>query len=162
MADRVTFTRPAAERIGKVVRIVEAGDREAAPYAVDVRLQNHGTKLRLGIFTGSWDSHSYKVVTFTSGTVTQTTEVFNWTSSVVASSEASNCSRRVIFGKISGTASLVEVEFHPTCETCLVSFGGVDLTQLAGYSSNQIQLLGHTESACLQWYSITTCATATA
>ena len=161
MADRVTFTRPAAERIGKVVRIVEAGDREAAPYAVDVRLQNQGTKLRLGAFTGSWDSRTFKAVTFTSGTATVTTEVYNWTSAVVAPTNNTTCSRYVIFGKVAGTNSLLEVQFQPTCETCLLSFGGVDLTALPGYSGGQIQLLGHTKSACLEWYSITECATAT-
>jgi hypothetical protein len=162
LADRVTFTRPAAERIGKVVRIVEAGDREAAPYAVDVRLESQGAKIRLGSFTGSWDSHTFKVVTVTSGTATATTEVFNWTSSVVAPTNNTTCARYVIFTKVSGTASLLEVEFQPTCETCLLSFGGVDLTALPGYAGGSIQLLGHTESACMQWYSITTCATATA
>lgn len=162
MADRVTFTKPAAERIGKVVRIVEAGDREAAPYAVDVRLQNQGTKLRLGAFTGSWDSHTFKTVTFTSGTVTATTQVFSRTSSVVASPNNPSCSRYVVFGQVAGTASLVEVEFQPTCETCLLSFGGVDLTSLPGYVGNAIQLLGHNQSACLEWYSITTCSTAAA
>lgn len=160
MADRVTFTRPAAERIGKAVRIVEAGDREVSPYAVDVRLSNQGTKLRLGAFTGSWDSSSFKTVTYTSGTTTATAQVFNWSSAVVAPTNNTNCTRYVIFGKVAGTASLVEVAYQPTCETCLLSFGGVDLTVLPGYKGDAIQLLGHNNSACLQWYSITTCATA--
>lgn len=161
MADRVTFTRPAAERIGKVVRIVEAGDREAAPYAVDARLQGQGNKLRLGVFTGSWGTQTAKAVTYTAGTATATTEVFNWTSAVVAPTNNTACTRYVIFSKVAGTNSLLEVQFQPTCQTCLLSFGGVDLTVLPGYQGNAIQLLGHTESACLQWYSITTCATAT-
>ena len=54
MADRVTFTKPAAERIGKVVRIVEAGDREAAPYAVDVRLGGDSQQVRLCSWTSTW------------------------------------------------------------------------------------------------------------
>lgn len=63
MADRVTFTRPAAERIGKVVRIVEAGDREAAPYAVDVRLQNQGGgAIKICTFTGAWPIGGSKTV----------------------------------------------------------------------------------------------------
>lgn len=160
MADRVTFTRPAAERIGKVVRIVEAGDREASPYAVDVRLENSGSKLRLATFTGDWQTGSFKVVTFTTGTSTATTEVFNWTTPVVGAGSSSACSRYVIFGKVAGTASLLEVQLHPTCQTCVLSFGSLDLTALPNYSANAIQLLGHNESACLQWYSITTCFTA--
>lgn len=162
MADRVTFTRPAAERIGKVVRIVEAGDREAAPYAVDVRLESQGSKLRLATFTGDWQTGSFKAVTFTTGTITATTQVFNWTTPVVGAGSDTSCSRYVIFGKVAGTASLLEVQLQPTCQTCVVSFGSVDLTVLPGYEGGAIQLLGHNESACLQWYSITTCATATA
>jgi hypothetical protein len=40
---------------------------------------------------------------------------------------------------------------------------GFDMTKQPGYSSGDIQLFGHsTSSAIAQWYSITTCATATA
>lgn len=161
MAERVTFTKPAAERIGRVVRIVESGDRNGAPYAVDVRLDSQGTRLRLGAFTGSWDSNTFKTVTVTTGTTTSTTRVFNWTTPVVAATGDTSCHRYVVFSRVAGTASLIEVQFQPTCQTCLLSFGGADLTDLPGYSAGSIQMLGHNESACLQWYSITTCATAT-
>lgn len=75
MADRVTFTRPAAERIGKVVRIVEAGDREASPYAVDVRLEERGTKLRLGLWTATT---SWTVASVTGATTTNNTKVIQF------------------------------------------------------------------------------------
>lgn len=160
MADRITFTRPAAERIGRAVRIVEAGDRVASPWEVDVREHGGVYRLRLGSFTGEWATGTYKVVTYTSGTQTTTTEVYNWTTPVVGDTADTACSRYVVFGKVSGTNSLVEVQLQSTCQTCTLSFGGIDMTDLPGYSAGEIQLLGHNESACLEWYSITTCETA--
>lgn len=153
----VQFTSDSADRIAKVVRIVEAGSRDSSGLRFDPRLESLASRLRLGTFTGSWNVAEFKVVTLLDST--HTVNVYNWTTSVVADDES--CERKVVFSKVKGTASLVQVEFQPTCETCLLSFGGVDLTALPGYSGGAVQLLGHTESACLQWYSITECATAT-
>lgn len=41
-------------------------------------------------------------------------------------------------------------------------FGGADLTQIADFKAGAVQVLGHTGANCLKWYSVTTCATATA
>lgn len=69
MADRVTFTRPAAERIGKAVRIVEAGDREAGPWSVDVK-HDAQRVFRVATFTGAWSINTSKLVTLRNSTAT--------------------------------------------------------------------------------------------
>lgn len=161
MADRVTFTPGSAERIAKVVRIVEAGNRDATGLPTAPRFQGDGVKLRLGTFTGEWSVGSYKSVKLQGST--NTVSVYNWCNPALASDTANTTSTRyVIFGRVNGTQSAVEIQMHDTNETCSTTIGGVDLTQFSGYASSEIQLLGHNESACLQWYSITTCATATA
>jgi len=56
----------------------------------------------------------------------------------------------------------VELQAAPTNTSCVLTLGGVDLSTIAGYSSTEIQLLGHnTTGPCLEWYSISTCGTAT-
>lgn len=69
--ERVTFTRPAAERIAKVVRTVEGGDRDqpgisygSAPGGVA------GKVFRVATFTGSWSINGAKTVTLRGSTAT--------------------------------------------------------------------------------------------
>lgn len=149
-ADKVTFTRPAAERIAKVVRQVEAGDRGSA----SLDYEHPGPlpfKLRVATFTGSWSAGSYKTVTLYGST--NTVSVYNWCNPV----SDTEGTKYVVFGKFGGTHTVVEIQMRSTA-TCVMSFGGVDVTQLAGYDSTSIQLLGHnTTGPCLQWYSVTTC-----
>lgn len=156
----VNFTMPSAKRIAAAVREVEFGNRDQKASQQDRAWDTLPFRLKLGTFTGAWSTGTWKAVTLTGST--ETVSVYNWTTPVVAATGESNCSRYVVFGRVAGTHGAVEIQLQTTCQTCVKSFGSVDLTQLAGYSSTQIQLLGHNESACLQWYSITTCATATA
>jgi hypothetical protein len=72
--ERVTFTRPAAERIAKVVRTVEGGDRDqpgitygSAPGGVA------GKVFRVATFTGAWSINAEKTVTFRGVTATPNT-----------------------------------------------------------------------------------------
>ena len=163
---RVDFTRGAAERIAAVVRRVEQGDRDGAPLTFGkVNDQLAGTSLKLATFTGDWNLNELKTVTFYGVTATpNTASVRNLcTPSLGFSTSNTSESRYVIFGKVKYTTDPVVVEIQqPGTATCTLTLGNVNLTSLTGYSSGQIQLLGHNESACLQWYSITTCATATA
>ena len=63
--ERVTFTRPAADRIAKVVRIVEAGDRDGAGLYFGVRQTGKTDKqVRMATFTGAWSIGSQKTVTY--------------------------------------------------------------------------------------------------
>ena len=72
--ERVTFTRPAAERIAKVVREVEAGDRDQAGLTFGNRVGGVSAKtFRVCTFTGAWSIGSAKTVTFRNQTTTPNT-----------------------------------------------------------------------------------------
>lgn len=72
--DRVSFTRPAAERIGKAVRQVEAGNRDLGPIEWGPRGGGAASKVfRVCTFTGAWAINSAKTVTFRNVTTTPNT-----------------------------------------------------------------------------------------
>lgn len=76
MATPVNFTRPAAERIARVVRVVEGGSRDSSgplfdrPWSDDAATRK---VFRVCTFTGSWSKLSAKVVTFYGITTTPNT-----------------------------------------------------------------------------------------
>lgn len=169
MADPVNFTRPAAERIARVVRAVENGNRDSTGPSLDRPWYSEGGRqfrLQLGTFTGNWQTGTYTTVTLT-GT-TNTVSVFNWCNPALGADTSNTAETRyVIFGKVSGTQSAVEIQMRTTQCTHTLTLGTVDLTALPGFAADEIQMLGHQpidmESTCsggLQWYSVTTCATA--
>jgi len=171
VADPVNFTRPAAERIAKVVRAVEYGNRDSTGPSLDRPwYSDPGMPLRLGTFTGNWETAQYTTVTLHGSTVTAS--VYNWCNPALGASTSNTTeSRYVIFSKIKGTNSAVEIQMRSTSTQCTATLvlGSLDLKTLPGFQADVIQLLGHsvgdTASTCsggLQWYSITTCATATA
>lgn len=152
--ERVAFTRPAAERIARVVRRVEAGDRDAGPIGDGERLQGLPYRLRLGTFTGSWETGQYRAVTLLGST--NTVSVYNWCNAAPGGNSTDR--RYVIFGKVNDRQSVVELETDFGPGTCGLTIAGLNLVSLEGYNATQIQLLGHnTTGPCLQWYSITTC-----
>jgi hypothetical protein len=167
---RVAFTKPAAERIARVVRKVEAGDRDGQPWSVSPRFTPDIFRLHVATFTGAWEIGTYKTVTLRNSD--QTASVYNWCTPapLQASATASTASTRlVIYGKSAGRNSVVEIQVQETQCTATLTLGTVDLSTLPGYEAGVIQMLGHgaqdTASTCsggLQWYSITTCSTATA
>jgi DNA-binding beta-propeller fold protein YncE len=72
--DRVSFTRPAAERIGRAVRQVEAGDRDLGPIEWGPRGGGAASKVfRVCTFTGAWSINTAKTVTFRNVTSTPNT-----------------------------------------------------------------------------------------
>jgi hypothetical protein len=72
--DRVSFTRPAAERIGKAVRQVEAGDRDLGPIEWGPRgAAASGKVFKVCTFTGAWAINTAKTVTFRNVTSTPNT-----------------------------------------------------------------------------------------
>jgi hypothetical protein len=74
--ERVTFTKPAAERIAKVVRTVEGGDRDCAALSFGSTIGGVNQKVfRVCTFTGAWSIGSSKTVTFRG--VTNTVSVTN-------------------------------------------------------------------------------------
>jgi hypothetical protein len=140
VADKVAFTSGAAARIAKVVRQVEAGDRDGKGIEFWPRLQNAASvgAVKFCSWTGTWGYNSTKAITFASGTA--------------ATATATN----VILGVGAGDGWVAR---RGSAGWSLVAF---DMTKQAGYAAGEIQLFGHsTSSAVAQWYSITTCATAT-
>lgn len=62
--ERVTFTRPAAQRIARVVRTVESGDRSQKGLSFQRSSPIANVKqVRAATFTGSWFTGSIKTVT---------------------------------------------------------------------------------------------------
>lgn len=68
--ERVAFTRPAAERIAKAVRTVEAGNRDCGPLTFGARLDGQAKTFRVATFTGAWSIDSTKTVTMRGSTAT--------------------------------------------------------------------------------------------
>lgn len=163
----VKFGRDSAQRIAKAVRIVEGGDRGQSPLKFDHPIfQQAASPLKVATFTGSWATGQYKIVTLYGSTATA--NVYNWCNPSEGDTANTNATQYVVFGKASGTNSVVEIAMRNTSGTCRMSINGMDLTQLPGYSAGVIQLLGHsaadlttnnTACATLTWYSITTCST---
>jgi hypothetical protein len=72
----VSFSRPAAQRIAKAVRVVEAGDRNQPGLTFDHPMPGGGSKLfRVCTFTGAWAISSTKTVAFKYQTSTPNTAV---------------------------------------------------------------------------------------
>jgi hypothetical protein len=111
---RVPFTRRDADRIGRVVRTVEAGDKKGQPLTFGSRQQGTGgggSTIRVAKFTGNWAYSTFKTceflyVTTTPNTVSVVNDMF---SSLVGSGTTDiNC---VVLKE--GTAwSLVNVEHY--------------------------------------------------
>jgi len=75
--DRIAFTRGSAERIAKVVRQIEAGDRNEAALSFGARVPVSGPIIRMATFTGSWAKDSARIVTLRNSTATlSATNVF--------------------------------------------------------------------------------------
>lgn len=93
-AERVSFTRPAAERIGKAVRQVEAGDRDLGPIEWGPRGGGGGAGkvFRVGTFTGAWAINTSKTVTFRNVTTTpNTASAMNLFTEFTQTTAAVNC-----------------------------------------------------------------------
>jgi hypothetical protein len=72
--ERVTFTSGAADRIAKVVRTVEGGDRDCDPLTFGARIGGvSGKAFRVCTFTGAWSINATKTVTFKNQTATPNT-----------------------------------------------------------------------------------------
>jgi hypothetical protein len=72
----VSFSRPAAQRIAKAVRVVEAGDRNQPGLTFDHPMPGGGGKVfRVCTFTGAWAIGSTKNVAFKYQTSTPNTAV---------------------------------------------------------------------------------------
>lgn len=135
--DRVSFTRPAAERIGKAVRQVEAGDRDLGPIEWGPRGGAASSKVfRVCTFTGAWAINSSKTVTFRN--VTSTPNTVSVMNIVCGLSPAGSCDASIAKD---GTAWYL---VQP------------NLTQQPGYSSSGTQVLT-IQGGVLRWLGTTAC-----
>jgi hypothetical protein len=134
---RVTFTKPAAERIGKVVREVEAGNRDLGPLEWGPRGGGGSGKVfRVCTFTGAWAINASKTVTFRNVTSTpNTASVMNL---VCGLSPAGSCD--VSIAKDGTAWYLVQP----------------NLTQQPGYSASGTHVLT-IQGGNLRWLGTTAC-----
>lgn len=76
-SQRVSFTRSGADRIARVVRTVEAGNRDGQPLRFDPRRPpgrgGAGGLFRTATFSGDWHVDTTTTITFTNVTVTPQT-----------------------------------------------------------------------------------------
>ena len=150
----MSFTKASAERIADAVRRVESGNRDAVPFISAPRdFAGAGKAIRKGTFTGSWDIGDTKIVELCGST--NTAEVLNLTVHIMDGTGTITTQQSVLFAKACGTNIAVELPLDQ-CK----NIGGA-INKIAGFSSTEIQILGHDTAACLKWYSITTCSTAT-
>jgi hypothetical protein len=136
MADRISFTRPAVERIARVVRAVE----NARPAGGGLRSRAvEGAKpkpFKVCTFTGAWAIDTAKTVTFRNVTTTpNTVSVMNI---VCGLSPAGSCDASIAKD---GTAWYL---VQP------------NLTQQPGYSSSGTQVLT-IQGGVLRWLGTTAC-----
>ena len=135
--ERVSFTRPAAERIGKAVRQVEAGDRDLGPLEWGPRGGGGAGKVfRVCTFTGAWSINSAKVVTFRN--VTSTPNTASVTNLVCGLSPTGSCD--VSIAKDGTAWYLVQP----------------NLTQQPGYSASGTHVLT-IQGGNLRWLGTTAC-----
>jgi hypothetical protein len=95
-AERITFTSGAADRIVKVVRAVEGGDRDCGPLTFGARIGGvSGKTFRVCTFTGAWSINGTKTVTFRNQTSTPNTvaavNLFAALTGTTATSTFRNC-----------------------------------------------------------------------
>jgi hypothetical protein len=169
VADRVVFLRPDAERIARVVRTVEAGSRNEAPLTFRrVETGRGGGATLIGTFDGEWAIRSQKTVNFGGSTVTHLVQNV----SVDIADDPGNTARIVLYTRPKvgpegvvpngyiGPYVAVEIEQATQCSLVI---GGVDLRNMPGYDSLNLQILGHEAGedlgcATLRWYNVTECA----
>ena len=137
--ERVTFTRPAAERIAKVVREVEGGNRDTEPLVFGNRISYRQKAFRICTYTGAWSIGESKSVAFKFQTTTP-----NTVSAV-----------NLFCGLTPSTA-------HTACDVSIAKDGTAwylvqpNLTHLVGYSSSGTHVLGIV-SGSLRWIGTTAC-----
>jgi hypothetical protein len=100
----VTFSRQSAQRIAKVVRTVEAGNRDQPGIRFDHPQPGIGGRMfRMATFTGSWTIDAQKVVTFLNQTTTPNTVSAYNVFATISGSTATSAFKHVAVAK-DGTA----------------------------------------------------------
>lgn len=125
---RVDFTRGAAERIARVVRLVEQGERDESPLvfrrAQEVTSAAAGVKR--GTFKGPWGIGETRIVTLLDGS--STVSVTNYC--VPSLGEDMQAERPVLFSRVAGTNAVIEIAKLPDTGFC-GTYQGPDLISLS-------------------------------
>lgn len=163
MADPVQFTRPAAERIARVVRTVENGNRDSTGPSIDRPWYGGGgggSVVRLCKTTAAWPKDS--VITldvWESGTTPN--ETISAGKTVTATNHqypVAACVWVEVAKAKNGVYYMVDAGTPEPSEGCAApNIAGHDLTTVQGYASNKKQALTH-DNACLKWVDIEDCA----
>ena len=164
--EKYLIGQPLLDNIRRAVGRAESDPLARNALRIPTRLQDipfwDDANLSRGTFTAAlWTIGGTVAVQFLGET--NTISVTNYCTPIRGQGNSTQ-SLNVIYGDIQGTMTAVEIQ-QPTCT---MAIGGLDLTELPGYDSDVIQLLGHARdtdtTACLglQWYSVTQCGTATA
>lgn len=152
-------------KLREIIRRVDGtpiGSESEIPTRLQDPRRGGGSTLKVGTFTGSWQTGTYKTVTITGST--QTVQVYNWCNpSVNDGTAASTAAKYVIFGNASGTQSVVEIQAGSgTSPTCSMIIGGINFAALPTFNPLYTQILGHDASGCMRWFDVTYCATTVA
>jgi hypothetical protein len=157
--DRVVFNIGDADRIARVVRHFESGDRNEQPlrFRRVTDPPRVPPPLKLGTFTADWQTQQYQVVTFYNVTSTpNTANVLNLTTPSIGFTTVGSTSRFVIFGNVKYTADQVAVAVEQAFDCFVV--GGINFKAEENFDDTVPQILGH-DGECWKWYDVFTCAT---
>lgn len=107
----VSFSRPAAQRIAKAVRVIEAGNRSQPGLTFDHPVPSERKVFRVCTFTGSWSIGTTTTLTFQN--VTTTPNTVSATNQLFTIGDA--CQTQVAYiGKIKSDWHLLNVQHHET------------------------------------------------
>lgn len=111
MPDRVVFDSGSAERIARVVRQVESGNRDTSYAPPPPRMSSRGGEkiFRMASFTGAWSINSFKTVTVINSS--QTLNVNNILFPVPELSDSTSSPTYCAVAKDRSTWHLVNIQF---------------------------------------------------
>lgn len=165
------FSEGDAKRIGRVVR-----STEKHPHTI--RLQSPvaegaapGVRLLIGKIasTNGWAKGSTAVVTIYNGDPIASALTVVARNQFLTFSTNTACTQRWVALGHNGWGWHAVSQENACTSTCSMDYAGVDFSALPGFDPAKIQLLGHssgatatdsTDCVSIQWYDVTTCATA--
>lgn len=154
------FNQNDAKRIGRAVRVVERlgpSSETSGPQNSEV---SRGVRLLLAKHEGSagWAVGASAVVTVHNGSPIASAMTMVAYNQFLTMPPGTACTSRWVALGHNGWGWYA-VAREPACtSTCSMTIAGIDFAALPNFDGGKIQLLGHSESGCLNWYSITTCA----
>jgi hypothetical protein len=164
MPKPTAFTKQAAARVAKATRAVErmggssgggwhpyrGGDEEPGRVAKATKDWPPGTCQTVEVWEKGKDCVPVKT-----DPVEEIKDVVNLLFDIKAESWL------LLIQAATGKWYVVAVGHPDTDASCRQTIGGEDLRKLGGYEATRMQILGHTDAGCLQWFDILDCSAAT-